>query len=174
MHSDRVPTKEQVSVLIEAATWAPNHHLTEPWRFIVFAGSERTGLGDALAGALASTFPDTPKERLELERIKPLSAPVVLTVISAAKKGPKIVEREELVAAGAALQNILLAAHATGLSTMVRTGVHAYSDGMRTFFGLREGESLVGMVYLGYASEPSPTGKRSDPSLATEWRWSET
>lgn len=170
MRPDLSPTREQVADIIEAATWAPNHNLTEPWRFIVIAGEERSRLGDALAEALVLAFPDTPKEKLELERTKPLSAPVILTVISAAKAGPKILEREELIAAGAALQNVLLAAQALGLSTMVRTGAHSYSERMRQYLGLGEGESLVGMVYLGYGSEPQPVGNRTDPEQKTVWR----
>ena len=170
MRQDLAPTREQVAGLIEAATWAPNHYMTEPWRFIVIAGEERSKLGDALASSLAHAFPDTPKEKIEAERLKPLSAPVILTLIAATKVGPKIVEQEELIAAGAALQNILLAAHAEGLSTMVRTGAHAYTERMRRFFELVKGETLVGMVYLGYGVEPHPLGKRTDPKAKTEWR----
>jgi nitroreductase len=170
MRPDLSPTREQVAKLIEAATWAPNHYLTEPWRFIVIAGEERSKLGHALAGAFIHAFPDTLEEKVEMERMKPLSAPVILVVIAATKVGPKIVEQEELIAAGAALQNILLAAHAAGLSTMVRTGAHAYSERMRRFLGLGRGESLVGMVYVGYGSEPQPIGKRSDPQARTDWR----
>jgi nitroreductase len=170
MRPDKAPTKEQVSMLIEAATWAPNHYLTEPWRFIVITGEERNKLGDALAAALAHKFPDTAKEKIEMERAKPLSAPVILTVIASTKVGPKIVEQEELIAAGAALQNVLLSAHSEGLSTMVRTGSHAYSERMRRFFALEKGETLVGMVYIGYGSETEPIGKRSDSHAKTLWR----
>ncbi len=170
MRLDLSPTREQVTEIIEAATWAPNHHLTEPWRFIVIAGEERRRLGEALAEAMVLVFPDTPKEKLELERTKPLSAPVILTVVSAVRVGPKILEQEELIAAGAALQNVLLAAQALGLSTMVRTGAHSYSERMRRFLELREDESLVGMVYLGYGSEPQPIGKRTDLQEKTVWR----
>jgi nitroreductase len=170
MRSDLSPTREQVVMLVEAAAWAPNHYLTEPWRFIVITGEERTKLGDALAASLAHKFPDTPEEKVELERVKPLSAPVILTVIAATKVGPKIVEQEELIAAGAALQNILLAAQSAGLSTMVRTGAHAYTERMRRFFGLKKGESLVGMVYVGYGSETQPIGRRTDPMAKTVWR----
>ncbi|MDA4121555.1 MAG: nitroreductase [Thaumarchaeota archaeon] len=168
MRPDMIPTKEQVAALIDAATWAPNHHLTEPWRFIVIAGDERGRLGEALSSALAASFPDTAREKLDMERVKPLSAPVILVVIAAPKIGPKIMEREELIAAGAALQNVLLAAHALALSTMVRTGAHAYSEAMRSFFGLGDGESLVAMVYLGFGSESQPIGKRNGASV--EWR----
>jgi nitroreductase len=170
MRSDKSPSREQVKAIIEAATWAPNHHMTEPWRFVVIAGEERNKLGEALAEALIGEFPDTPKEKIELERTKPLSAPVILTLISATKAGPKVVEQEELIAAGAALQNILLSAHAIGLSTMVRTGAHSYSGRMRRFLALGDGERLVGMVYLGYSSDIQPIGKRTDPQARTEWR----
>jgi nitroreductase len=164
------PTKEQVATILEAATWAPNHHLTEPWRFVVIASDERRRLGDALAEALLLTSPETPHEKVEMERAKPLTAPVIIAMVASPQVGPKIVPQEELIAAGAALQNMLLAAHALGLSTMVRTGVHGFSDRMRLYFEMNEGESLVGMVYLGYPSERPPLGKRSGYHNKTNWR----
>jgi nitroreductase len=170
MRTDLLPTKEQIETILEAAIWAPNHHLTEPWRFVVIAGDERSRLGDALAEALLSTFPDTIPEKLEMERLKPLSAPVIVTMVASPQTGPKIVPQEELVAAGAALQNMLLAAHSLGMSSMVRTGVHGFSERMKGYFGMKEGESLVGMVYLGYPAEASPIGKRSGHREKTSWR----
>ena len=43
--TDQVPTREQIKLLLEAATWAPNHHLTIPWRFVVVAGDVRAEFG---------------------------------------------------------------------------------------------------------------------------------
>ena len=83
--------------------WAPNHHLTEPWRFIVIARSERLRLGDSMAEALRSTMKsDDPRveEVLKREREKTLRAPVIIAVISSQTGGEKIVPQEEMVAAG--------------------------------------------------------------------------
>lgn len=58
------PPKALIEQLLEAATWAPNHRLTEPWRFFVLAGEAREELGEAIARSLATTLdpsaPETP------------------------------------------------------------------------------------------------------------------
>jgi nitroreductase len=162
MDPGRPPTREQIDAIVEAATWAPNHHMTEPWRFVVISGQGRTRLGEALADAFQSTPGERPiPERVEIERNKPLAAPVIVVLISSPQAGEKIVPQEELVAAGAALQNMLLAAHSLGLASFVRTGQLAYSVEVRRLLGLDEREALVGMVYLGHPSGPATPGRRS-------------
>ena len=108
-------------------------------------------------------------ERLEAERNKPLSSPVIVALIGSPKKEDNIVPQEEVVAAGAALQNMLLAAHSLGLAGFVRTGAHSYSGEVRTFFGMGEDETLIGMVYLGYASGTIPPGKRAPFRDKVSW-----
>ena len=104
---------------------------------------------------------------------KPLSSPVVIALIGSPRKGENVVPQEEIVAAGAALQNMLLAAHSLGLATSVRTGAHSYSEEVRGFFEMGEGESLIGMVYVGYACGAVPPGggrpsARRSPGSRTE------
>jgi nitroreductase len=171
MDADLVPSRSDIETIIEAATWAPNHHLTEPWRFVVIEKDARRKLGEALAGAMAkhSRGPVAP-ERLAKEREKPLSAPVIVVLIGAPKRGEDISPQEEMVAAGAALQNMLLAAHSLGLVTSVRTGLHSYSDEMKGFFGMSRDESLVGMVYVGYVTGLVPPGKRAPFRDRVSWR----
>jgi nitroreductase len=170
------PTKEQIELILDTATWAPNHHLTEPWRFIVIMGDERAKLGEAMSEALASSSSSTTvkpnPERLLVERNKPLGAPVILALISSPKTGPNVVAQEEVVAAGAVLQNLLLVAHSLGLSTMVRSGIHLYSDPVRRYLGMTPQEDVVGLVYLGHAAEIPAPGRRADLAAKVEWRGS--
>lgn len=168
--SDSPVSRELVETIIEAATWAPNHHMTEPWRFVVMAGDGRIRLGEAMSAALGSSAQGTTQERLDAERNKPLGASVIIALISSPKIGPNFVPQEEIVAAGAALQNMLLAAHSLGLGSMVRTGLHVYSNVMSRFFELNEHESVVGLVYLGNVAEPPPQGRRSGIAGRVEWR----
>ena len=77
------------------------------------------------------------EEVLKLEREKTLRAPVIIAVISSQNGGEKIVPQEEIVAAGAALQNMLLAAHSLGLGAMVRSGPHSYLQPVRDYLGLQ-------------------------------------
>ncbi|MGI0091279.1 MAG: nitroreductase family protein [Nitrososphaerales archaeon] len=173
-----VPPREQIEQILEAASWAPNHHLTEPWRFIVIARDERKKLGEVLAEAVANKTQKTEdpeqkkrdEEQLRVEREKPLSAPVVIAAIFSPKDEAKVIPQEELVAAGAALQNLLIAAHSLVLGTMIRTGRHSYAEQVRAFLGLNEKESLLGLVYLGYPSEPPKQTKRTPIDVKVEWR----
>ena len=171
MLPDPPVAKEQVETIIEAAIWAPNHYLTEPWRFVVLKGDARRELGDAMSTALVNTSTDSPtQQRLDIERNRPLSASVIIALISSPKVGNNVVLQEEMVAAGAALQNMLLAAHSLGLGAMVRTGSHAYSEGIKKSFEMREGEGLVGLIYLGHIAEPPPPGKRKATDEKVIWR----
>jgi nitroreductase len=170
MEAQRAVDRADLDAVIEAATWAPNHHLTEPWRFVVVEGAARKRLGDALASALESGITgNVAPERLEVERNKPLSSPVIVALISSPKKAENVVPQEELVAAGAALQNMLLTAYSLGLASFVRTGAHAYSEAVRRFFAMSEHEALVAMVYLGYSTGPLPPGKRTPPGERVTW-----
>src|SRR3984893_7455153 len=168
------PPRNLIEESLEAATWAPNHHLTEPWRFVVIAGEDRLKLGEAMALALEKTLTKGDprnEEILKAEKQKPLRSPVIIAVILSPRSGDeKVVELEETVAAGAALQNLLLAAHSLGLGTMGRTGKHSFGDPVREYLGMTENEKLVGLVYTGYASEPPRPSNRKPVHSKVEWR----
>ncbi len=160
-------SRGEIEVVVEAAMWAPNHHMTEPWRFVVITGDARRQLGDAMSAALSAT--ETSPDRLEGERSKPLGASWIIALISAPRLAPNVVPQEELVAAGAALQNMLLAAQSLGLASMVRTGRHLYSEEIRKFFALAKDEMMIGLVYLGRPAENQPPGRRSGTAGKVVW-----
>jgi nitroreductase len=152
-----------VEQVIEAATWAPNHRLTEPWRFVVVAGESRKALGDVMARSMRDRLPqpdgETAKAQLEKERNKPLRAPVLIAVAALPATDPRVVESEEIAAVAAAVQNMLLAAEALGLGAMWRTGDSAFDPKVKAFLGLPAEARVVAFVYLGYA-EPMPRRPR--------------
>ena len=169
---DAVPDRATIFKLLEAAVRAPNHHLTQPWRFIVLTGDALLELGEAWAAGdeVAGRNP-------EIARIKARRAPVVIAVIGMPNPNhPKVIELEEHHAIGAALQNMLLAAHALGLGAMLRTGVVTRYDEVRAFLGLEPTEYIAGFVYVGYPSVEEgdrPLTRRDPVETRTEWRgWS--
>ena len=165
------PPRAMIEEIIEAGTWAPNHRLTEPWRFIVLAGTAREALGEAMAALLPA---EAPEAEVAKERAKPLRAPVVIAVAVEPATGPKIVEMEEVTAGAAAIQNMLLAAHALGLAAQWRTGNAAYSPTIKTHLGLPEAAHLLGFVYVGYADGPPSTMRRRPAASLTRWEgWEE-
>ena len=172
--SDRRPPRELVQQLIEAAFWAPNHFMTQPWRFVVLAGAAREALGEAMARALAARLERQGKqatpEQLQAERARPLRAPVVVVAaVEPAAQDPRVVEVEEIEAGAAAVQNLLLAAHALGLAAYWRTGEAAYDPLVKEHLGLSPRAHIIGFVYLGYPDGELPPPKPRDPASRTVW-----
>jgi nitroreductase len=161
-----------VETVLEAAIWAPNHHLTEPWRFVVISGNERKRLGDAVADAIL-TIPANPPpspELVERERTRPLTAPVVIAVMCSPNQEKGAIAQEELVAGGGALQNMLLAAHSIGLGTKLKTGAYSYSQVIRSFLKMKDSESLIAFVYLGFPEGEAKPGRRTGLEGKVDWR----
>lgn len=158
---DPVP-REQLEKMLAAAVHAPNHHKVRPWRFVVLAGSARERLGDVMAQSMHARDPNANDEGLARERTKPLRAPVLIAVGVDKPNIPKAIEIENVCAAAAAVQNMLLAAHDLGLGAMWRTGPAAYDSKVKTFLGLEADQHLVAFVYVGYAeTEPAPPSRPS-------------
>lgn len=166
---DRVPTRDHIQRLLAAAVRAPNHHLSQPWRFVVLAGDALEELGAAWAAG-AEREGDDP----EKVRAKPRRAPAIIAVIEHPHtENPKVVEIEEHHAVGAALQNILLAAHDMGLGAMLRTGPAARLKEVSDYLGVGDDEIIAAFVYLGFPPEGDsdrPMSRRTDPTELTEWR----
>lgn len=170
---DRRPDKDAVARLLDAAVRAPNHHLTEPWRFIVLAGEALDRLGDVMAERVRSERAGASdlESRIRLERARPRRAPVIVTVVYVPSDNPKAVELEDRHSVGAAMQNILLAAHAEGLGAYLRTGPAATDPAVHRFLGLTAEEQVAGFIYVGYPAEgiPSPT-PRTAAAERTAWQ----
>lgn len=165
--------KEKIEKLLEAAIWAPNHHHTEPWKFFVLTEDGRRPLGRTLA-EIAKEDMDDPateenQERLKKVEEKPFRAPLVITVAVTPSDNPKVIDTEEVGAVNAAIQNMLLAAHALGLGAIWRTGKHAYHSKMKQLFGLRERDEVLGFIYIGYPEFPQREGKRISFMEKTKW-----
>ncbi len=168
------PPREKIERMLEAATYAPNHHLTEPWRFIVMTGQAREELGELLEQSLRQRMSDTTSEKaraaLTKERNKPLRAPVLIAVASAPPNGPKVIDLENVAAVAAAIQNMLLVAKEEGLGAMWRTGDPARDPRVKAYFGLSPEEHIVGFVYVGYPAIPHSERIPAPFQTKTEWR----
>lgn len=149
------PSAAQVEQIVRAGTRAPDHGRLRPWRFAVFEGAAREKLGDAMADCLRSRVPNSPQEHLDAERTKALRAPLVIVVGAKISKG-KIPEIEQVCAAAAAAQNMLLAAHALGFGAMWKTGAAAYDPAVKALCGLAPEDHVVAIVYLGTIASPGP------------------
>ncbi|MGI9647519.1 MAG: nitroreductase family protein [Acidimicrobiia bacterium] len=152
-----------VERLCEAGTWAPNHKLTEPWRFAALTGSARTALGEIVAADLARRGVDDPA-RLEKARIKYLRAPVIVGVGCIADRDA-IRHLEDRDAVAAAVQNLLLAATAAGLASYWATGAATRLPEARRLCGFDADTEIVALIYLGWPTGPAPATNRSEPDI---------
>ena len=140
--------RETLDELFELARWAPNHHLTNPWRFRVI-GPQALGRLKVAAG---------PDAAAKLDR-----APT-LVVCSCVLGGDEVQDEEDLEATAIAAYIVLLAAHARGLAGYWRTpGVLRTAAG-RGAVGLPDEEKFVGLIHLGYPIQQKPVPGREPAS----------
>lgn len=138
--------------LLELARWAPNHHLTEPWRFRVL-GPEALGRLKEAAG---------PTEAAKLER-----APT-LVVASVTLTGSLLQDEEDLCAVACAIYIVLLAAEARGLASYWRTPAVLRAVAGREAVGIPAGERVLGLIHLGRSPLAKvPKGRRPAESYVT-------
>jgi nitroreductase len=137
--------RETVEELLELARWAPNHHVTQPWRFRVI-GPETL---DRLVAA------GKPNEAEKLGR-----APT-LVVASARQTGDDHQNREDVLATACAVYIVLVAAHARGLASYWRTPALFETSAARAALGLADDEEFVALIHLGRPATSPPTKDRN-------------
>jgi nitroreductase len=146
------PTAEQIVRLLEAAGRAPDHGRLKPWRFIPINGPAREIFADAVAQSRRDQNPSYTDEQMQLEREKIRRSPSILVAGCVVRKDiPKVPEIEQLLAAGAAVENLLLAATELGIGAMWKTGPAAYSSRVKASVGLGADDHIVAILHLGTA-----------------------
>lgn len=136
--------RELIDELLESARWAPNHHLTNPWRFRVVGPLARGQLKEA-AGPQAGS---------KLDR-----APT-LVVASALRSEDPVQDQEDLCATACAVYAVLLSAHARGLSGYWRTpGVLRTPRGLEAV-GIPPDERFVALIHLGWSRQEKDPPER--------------
>jgi nitroreductase len=168
MKSDPVP-HEVIEKLLSAAVQAPNHYKVRPWRFVVLTGSGREKLGDVMAESFGRKFPDMKPQALDKERAKPLRSPLLIAVGVDRPAEAKILEIENICAAAAACENILLAAMDFGLAGHWRTGDAAREPAVKKFLGFDEDQPVVAFLYLGYPEGIVESPERPGFGDRTTW-----
>ena len=141
------PSKEQLADILRAGARVPDHGKLFPWRFIVF---ENEGL-ERFAGILVDvlTLEGANPSHIEEWRMRILSAPVVVGVVSSARELIKIPVWEQELSAGAVCQNILIASHALGFVGNWLTEWYSYHPVVKQKIGLKAGERMAGFIYIG-------------------------
>ncbi len=158
------PTRSEIDRLLTIASRVPDHGKLAPWRFIVFSGDARLKAGEAIAAVFQARYPDAKADHVEAERLRLTRAPLVVAVVSRAAPHAKIPEWEQVLSAGAAAMNLVLAAHALGYAANWITEWYAYDRGALNALGVGAEEKIAGFVHIGRsAGRPED---RPRPALA--------
>ncbi len=163
-----------ITELIENATWAPNHGLTEPWHFHVFEGEARNALVQTMQQTYREITPPQEFREDKLERIgtNPLLSPVVIACEMQRKGGAKIPEVEEIEAMACALQNLMLSATAAGLGSYWSSPPLLDGETFREFLGISGENRCVGLIYIGWPKNGLnwPRSVRAPVEQKITWR----
>jgi nitroreductase len=147
------PTQQQLQSLLSLAAAAPDHGLLTPWRFIVVPAEQRHRLAEVFALALIDRDPGATLEQIESAREKAHRAPLLMIAIAClGKREPDIQPLERMMSMGAAVQNILLGAHAMGYGAGLTSGQAMSSARMNELCGLGDGEHAVCCINIGTVS----------------------
>lgn len=151
------PQEQQVSQLFQAAACAPDHGQINPWRLLIIPKSRRSELGDLFAQALLERDASATLEQVCLAREKAFHAPfLMLLIVDEGEPAHEIDACERVLAAGCAVQSILLLATAMGYGTALTSGKALKSNCLRDSLGLRLTERAICFLNVGTVESKRP------------------
>ena len=164
--------RDLVQRLLECAVRAPNHKLSEPWRFVVLTGGARDAFAEIRARHRLKRYADPQSAEAEAAadkvRREALGTPVFVIVMTVLNPD-EITREEDYAAVMMATQNLIIAAESLGLGTYLRTGGIMRDPGLAELAGLEEGQRIVGILSLGYPAEQEPPRRRRPAAEVTRW-----
>jgi len=168
---DDIP-RQVIEGLLSAAVQAPNHHKVRPWRFIVIQGKGRLKIGEVMAQSLQTRVPEATPGAVQKERERLLRAPVVIAVGVDHPEDPRVDEIENVCAAAAAVQNLLLAARSHGLGATL-TIWHLFREAdFRRLLAVPDEYGLYALVPVGYPMGRFGPVRRRPVADVLHWdRW---
>ena len=155
---DKSISTELLSELLEVASWAPNHKLREPWRFIIYNGKGKEVLGNVMAeiaskGAKMKKGPEEMKKHYE-------AIPAHILVVMPEDPQP-FVREEDYAATCALIQNFQLAAWERGIGVFWKTDAFLTLPEFREAVGVCPGEKIAAILHVGYIDTVPKPRKRT-------------
>jgi len=144
------PSHKEIQDMVDAALTAPDHNQLTPWRLVLVPEEKRDHLARAFIQGKVRRRGDVSEEEMAIEFDKAHSVPVMIALITALKLDePEVPVEEQYVAIGAALQNMLLCAHASGYGAVMLSGNRVRDAEVRTFLDVPQDQHLLGFVCMG-------------------------
>lgn len=167
----KIIAKKDIESLLELANWAPTHAMTEPWKFIVYTGESKTKFAQDQADLYKKNTPEEKFMEATYQKLQSNTANASHVIVAIMKRGnnPKIPVLEEICAAAAAVQNILLGAEALGIAALWSTGGLTLSPVLKEYFQLGEEDVIIGQLFLGYADREKEGTRLSSGEAKTTW-----
>jgi nitroreductase len=163
---------EIIQQMLENATWAPNHKMTEPWRFVVFSGESLRKLATFQATCYKTvteangTFNVNKYESLQ---INPMKSSHIISIGVKRDEMKRVPEIEEVGAVYCAVENMYLTAAAYEMGCYLSSGGITYFQEAKEFFGLGPDDKLLGFLHVGVPNEGLPERKRRPVDEKVIW-----
>ncbi len=154
------PDAAQLRAILGAAARVPDHGKLAPWRFVTVADGRRPALAEGLLAAYVAEKPDAGRLEREAAQAFALQAPCLVIVLAHPVES-HIPTWEQELSAGAAIMQLLNAAHAHGFVGNWLTGWAAYSAAVHALVG-EPGERIAGFVFIGTPAKPLDERPRPD------------
>ncbi len=167
--TNRPVSREEIETLLTAATLAPNHRLTQPWRFYVLGPQARQAYGLALGERKARKLDDAGAADALRDRVadEHRALPCMIVVAIVRNESAEMAE-EDYAAAMMGIENLALAAVEMGLGTHIKTGGVMEDPDAREAVGVADDQRIVAVVNVGEPAEvPPPKPRRRSESLTT-------
>lgn len=144
------PSKDEMNQVFKAVLRAPDHMRLMPWQYIVFEGEKALNeLGEKYRLACVTENPDIEMEKQERALSLPHRAPMVVVAVAKARGHEKVPHIEEVLSAGAGVQNLILGLNSLGYGAYWRTGPLAFNEHLKPLLGLDQNDTIVGFIYIG-------------------------
>ncbi|MBC7671137.1 MAG: nitroreductase [Polaromonas sp.] len=166
----RVPSRDEVETILTAAVLAPNHRLTQPWRFFVLGAEARYAYGMALGNRKAKKIEDVAAaERMRRTVAEEHAALPMMIAVGMTEDANLEIREEDYAATMMAVQNLSLAAVSLGLGTHIKTGAIMQDPAARAATGVPEGERIVVVLNVGEPATVPPAKERKSAASLTTW-----
>lgn len=167
---DPVP-RAAIERMLEAAVWAPNHHLTQPWEFVVLGDEAKRRFAEIRRDFRGTLFknPAAPEVQPALGKVyaDTVAIPVIIVITTTAPADPELRD-DDYAATMCAIQNMLLVATGLGLGTYLRTGGLIRFAPLREFLAVPDDRRIAAILYVGYPDH-IPERRRTPAGQKTRW-----
>lgn len=169
-----LPAKNKIEKVIEGANWAPSNGNSQPWSFYVAKGEVVEGIRREFYNHAKDYIPNASyipeeKKKIMLEYAKDFGGAPIHIIVSYETADDPIEDEEALMAASAAVQNLMITAADENLGTVWIAGDTAHNDKVRNLLDLSEAEKIAGIIPIGIPDMDPTLTERQNPKEKTKW-----